>query len=573
MVEITTDAPRGAARPAVRTASAAVLLLTAIVLAAVAFGRNQAVVSGLDWPGLDTQYRELAAAQTMLDEGYGPDSAYREERVWYNPMAAWLITGLTRLTGAAPRTIVARSGPWINLLAPAALFLVIALVFDLTSALAATAAFVFIVGAAFPFYYAATYSPWFGPENFGQALFYVGLLVALIAFERPFAIGRALLLGAALGLTFLTHTAPALVLGCCMVALALGRGRRSGRWRDAATTLVVALAVAFAVSLPFGIQILFHYRLEVVNAFPGLSPSDFLDLNELPHVIRAAATLPALAGVAALIWRLRRGPSERGARLVLVWGGVLSLFLAAHVVAMVAERAGVNVPAIVPAFHFFYYLMPLVAVGFGLAVRDLSALAIGWLDRQRGRTPAAADDWRCAGCAALATALLVGAYFPQYLRRPDFQEMRERAARMNREMPAAAYDWIRAQTDPHAVFLCSDDLSLYVVSPAGRKVVSTNRYFSSPYVSWEQRDRDRAEMFDRLTAGDLAGFRALARRYQVAYLMLPDQAPSDFWLKVSGMVRGDLPRLRAGELAAQPGFNVKFRGGGVAIVAVSYPPG
>ncbi|HEY7171213.1 MAG TPA: hypothetical protein VH417_10235 [Vicinamibacterales bacterium] len=565
--------PRDAPPAKVRARSAVALLLTAIVLAALAFGRNEAMVSDLEWPGLDTQYRELAAAQTMLDEGYGPDSAYRQERVWYNPMAPWVISGLTRLTGAAPRTIVARSGPWINLLAPAALFLIIALVFDLVTAVAGTAAFVFIIGAAFPFYYAATYSPWFGPENFGQALFYLGLLVALTAFEREFAIGRALVLGVALGLTFLTHTAPALVLGCCMVALAFWQGRTSGRWRDAAGTLFGALAVAFAVSLPFGIQILFHYRLKVVNAFPGLSPSDFLDLNELPHVIRATATLPALAGVVALVWRLGRRPSDRGTRLVLVWGGVVSVFLAAHVVAMLAERAGLNVPAIVPAFHFFYYLMPLVALGFGLAVRDLSALAIGWIGRRRGRWAVAANDWRSAVGAALATALIVGLYFPQYLRRPDFHEMRDRAARMNREMPAAAYDWIRTQTDPQAVFLCSDDLSLYVVSPAGRKVVATNRYFSSPYVAWEQRDRDRAEMFGRLAAGDLAGFRALAERYQVAYLMLPEQAPSDFWLRVSGMVRADVPRLRAGDLAAQPGFDLAFRGAGVAIVAVRYPPG
>jgi hypothetical protein len=79
-------------------------------------------------------------------------------------------------------------------------------------------------------------------------------------------------------------------------------------------------------------------------------------------------------------------------------------------------------------------------------------------------------------------------------------------------------------------------------------------------------------MFGRLAAGDIAGFRALAKRYQVEYVMLAEQPPSDFWLKVSGMVRGDVPRLRANELVSQPGFDLAFRGASVAIVAVRYPP-
>jgi hypothetical protein len=453
MVDVTTVVPSRAARPRLRNASAVALLLTAVLLAALAIARNSAMVRDLQWPGLDTQFRELAAAQTMLDEGYGPDSTYRQERVWYNPMAPWLIAGLTRLTSVPARTIVARSGPWINLLAPAALFLVIALVFDGVTALAGTAAFVFIIGAALPFYYGATYSPWFGPENFGQAFFYIGLLVALMAFERPFGSGRALALGAALGLTFLTHTAPALVLGCCMLALALWQGRASGRWRDAAATLLVALPVAFVVSLPFGVQILFHYRLHVVNAFPGLSPSDFLDLNELPRVVRATATLPAVAGALALLWRLRRGPADRGARLVLVWGGVVSVFLVAHVLAIIAEREGLPVLSVVPAFHFFYYLMPLLALGVGLAVGDLTGLAVRQLDRSPGSPLERTTGWRTGVCAALATVLLVAAYFPHYLRRPDFHEIRERAARMNQEMPVDAYAWIAAHSDLDAVFL------------------------------------------------------------------------------------------------------------------------
>jgi hypothetical protein len=140
---------------------------------------------------------------------------------------------------------------------------------------------------------------------------------------------------------------------------------------------------------------------------------------------------------------------------------------------------------------------------------------------------------------------------------------------MNASMPADAYAWIRSHTSPEDVFLCTDDQSLYVVSPAGRKVVATNRYFSSPYVDWVSRDKDRAEMYARLRQGDAVGFRSLAGRYDVGYIVLPERAPSEFWLKVSGLYRRDIPPLHADDLTGLPGFRLVFRGPGVAIVAVN----
>ena len=225
------------------------------------------MVRDLEWPAVDTQYRELAAAQTILDEGYGPDSTYLHERVWYNPMAPWLVAGVSRLSGLPPRIVVARSGPIVNLLAPIGLFVLTAMLFDLYAALGAMAAFMFVTGSAFPFYYAATYSPWFAPENFGQAFFYIGMLGAATLFGRPFSAIRSLGAGIVLGITFLTHTAPALVLGCTLVILAVWEGTGTRLWRTAATTLAVTLAVAFTVALPFTVNLL-HYRFAVVNPYP-----------------------------------------------------------------------------------------------------------------------------------------------------------------------------------------------------------------------------------------------------------------------------------------------------------------
>jgi hypothetical protein len=358
-----------------------------------------------------------------------------------------------------------------------------------------------------------------------------------------------------------------------MLVLAFWQGWAKANWRFPTLTLALALAVAFVVALPFGVEILWHYRLKIVNVYPGLSPSDLLDLNELPRVARAAATLPAIGGAAALAWRATSARGDRGTRLLLAWLGVVTLFLGAHVAALLAAKAGLDLPTIVPAFHFFFYLMAIVSIGVGLALRDLSAAAIRWLDRQRTGVADGLLDWRAAILVSGTTVLLVAAYYQSYLGRADFTEVQGRAALMNREMPADAYAWIASHTSPDDVFLCSDDQSLYVVTPAGRKVVATNRYFSSPYVDWAAREADRAEMFRRLARRDVEGFRSLAGRYQVGYVILPERAPSESWLKVAGMVSGDVPPLKADDLALTPGFGVAFRGERVAIVAVRYPPG
>ena len=48
-------------------------------LVGVAFARNRALTSDLDWPAFETQSREVAFAQTLLDEGFGPDFSYQGE--------------------------------------------------------------------------------------------------------------------------------------------------------------------------------------------------------------------------------------------------------------------------------------------------------------------------------------------------------------------------------------------------------------------------------------------------------------------------------------------------------------
>ena len=47
--------------------------LLSLLLCAVAFLGTQPYTHGLEWPAMDDSYREMAGAQTLLDEGFGGD--------------------------------------------------------------------------------------------------------------------------------------------------------------------------------------------------------------------------------------------------------------------------------------------------------------------------------------------------------------------------------------------------------------------------------------------------------------------------------------------------------------------
>ena len=165
------------------------------------------------------------------------------------------------------------------------------------------------------------------------------------------------------------------------------------------------------------------------------------------------------------------------------------------------------------------------------------------------------------------TVVLVAVAYPRYLQRRDFTDTKTEATELSERFPADVVAWIRANTDPEDVFLCTDDASLYVVPPAGRKVVATNRYFSNPYVDWKGRDAARARMFELLKRQDVAGFRAAAAQYGVRFVLLTRDRSRE-WLRPSGLRPRDLPELEADGLTGLPAFALAFQNERFAIFAV-----
>ena len=264
-----------------------------------------------------------------------------------------------------------------------------------------------------------------------------------------------------------------------------------------------------------------------------------------------------------------KAPSDRRVRLVLAWFVTTVLFLAAHLAVQLAARAGIALPPVVPGFHFLFYLTALVSLAIGVGLRDLcvaglARLGSGGAERLDVQLPRRAGLVVC-----LATCLLVAAYSQPYLDRDDFTELRSTAVSMNAEMPADAYAWIR---DSHHT---SRRVSLHRRSEPVRCVAGGTQGGGDEPVFLESVRRlgikgpgprgDVRAVWGGVTS---KGSGSLPERYDVGYIVLPERAPSDFWLKVSGLYRRDIPAVHADDLTALPGFRLVFRGPAVAIVAV-----
>jgi hypothetical protein len=535
--------------------------LLALAMLVLAFVESRALTRDLEWPAVDIQYRETATAQTLLDEGAGRDPAYRGESLWYNPLSGWIAALASHVTGRPLREVVPRIGPFVNLVAPIGFYALVAILVDEGAALLALAAYLFVTANAFPFWFAASYSPWFAPENYGQGLLYLSLVLVAVARRRGWRLGGDIALGLALGVTFLAHTAPAIIVGTVLVLLAVLRVRDGVPVRTAAVGLGTSLAVALLASVALVWPLVGRYRLAVLNPRPSASPAHILWLqNRLALLAQLSLQTPFLVAAAVLpvsFWR-RRASVE--GRVLIASALAIVLLIAYGDLRSLLRRVDLVLPAFpMPTYHFLFYGFALVSVGCGIAMSGLAGLASRYLF-PRGADPARRREWAAAVLAVGAVVL----GWPSHARRPDATEVRETALSYAHAIPRGAFDWIRSSTASDDVFLSSDDVSLFVVSPAGRKVLCTNVFFSNPFVDWEVRNRDRERLLQHVRDNDLEAFDGLADRWGVRYVVASDGLP-EFLSDKAGIDRSEHPPLATRDIEGRRGFVRVFGGEGFAI--------
>ncbi len=494
-------------------------------LCAVAFVKGIRTTGDLSWPYDLDQFREIGMAQSVLDGRYGTDHLYLGETIWYNPLTSLATATISCLSGASAPVVVTRAGAYLNLLGPISFYLLVLLLLGRPIALASGAAFLFAPIGDAPSWAAASYSPWLFSQNFAQGCFYLAL-AAFIKSLGSKSLSRHAVCGALLGLTFLAHTAPAVLLGVIVVVasvMASFRQRpsalRSLVWSNESRGLLAVVAVAFVLSLPFTFSILFHYHLKIQNPIPGNWVYAPLANKNFPVLLASYLSWFGLVGLAGFIWIALRASWPTRA-VMMTWVGVCVLFVG------IGELQQVISPGLhllfAPAHHFLFYFQGIEAIFFGAGLVFLCRFVA-----HRFRQSISLAEPAIISLAVLCFVVLA---WPAYARRFDFTTARDEAIGFQeRRSYIDAYHWILAHTKPTDVFLSlTGDLDLSIVGPADRKtVVTCQAEFSNPYVDWKSRSAIAANIVEKVATGaPEAG--ALLARDKINYIITWPVSGADF---------------------------------------------
>lgn len=505
-----------------RSASAIPALAIAACLCIALFHGLRAT-RDINWhPGSDA-YRDIALAQIILDGDYPADYLSAGEWLWYNPLTGAVIAVCAWLGDLPPPHANVRIAPFLNLLVPLAFT---ALVWRLAGgwvALVALVSFLFVLPPQRPSFVTAGYSPWLLAPHFSQALFYLTLLTWMWHLDRR-DYWIAALGGLLLGMTFLGHTAPAVLLGCIMMVTAIAPSRRpqpdtrQRQWM----ALGIALAVAFAASLPFTISILFRYRLEIVNPAPTQWVWEGAALEKLPAKLYALPhwrSLVVLAGMYGFVY----GPFTRRIKIaVLAWPAIAMGFLGYSYLAQWTARSGINLRQVTPGYHYVLYLIAAGHLFFGLGMVLLLEKILSGVHRWATGHPFthARRAYAVAICAGVVAAMLIVGNYQSFRGWYGFSRDRTVAQkRIQQTDNFAPYHWIRGHAGSNAVFLCGDFMALFCVAPAGARAIAADPHFMNLYVPYEPRAEAREVLWKALRDGDAPVFESVASQYKLTHIL------------------------------------------------------
>jgi hypothetical protein len=480
-------------------------------------------------------WRDVGFSQGFLDGNLFGDPAYAGEWRWYPPLMHGLGALGVWLSGASPMSFWVRIGPWINLLAPLTFFLMNARLFGRPAAVVATAVFVLFNGTFTYPYIDASYTPQPLTPNLTLPLFFLGITL-IHARGSSTRIRDAAVIGIVLGIVFLSHTVPALLLSAIVTTTAFSQN--GTRLRTFLWLTVVAL-VELAWGLPFLGPLFIHYRLHIANPAPG-AWMDALMAPSLGSWLRLVGlNLPGLLAAAGAWLLRRRAPVDHRTVVIIgTWIAVCLTFLFRHEACVISNAKGaVCETFVISAHHYHFYLSAAWASLMGHTVWQG---ARWWAETTPGRP----SSPRVAALSAVAVVTLALGTFCflfrpyavdvyHWVRRtmqPAFEIRTPELVQNERPLDIEAYNWIVAHTRPSDLFVTADaDYAVFAVIAAGRRLVAAPELHSNPYIAWASRDARRLRFIAAISGQNAASTRALcdllAERGggNTAFFLLPNQ--------------------------------------------------
>ncbi len=512
-----------------RHSSRLVPALLVLASCGLALAQGLTTTRGLRWPFDEDLFRDIAQAQTMADGGWLSDPFYLGESLWYNPLVPAAIAVGSKILGVPPNEASLRLGPWLGLVGPLAFFVLVAALIGRWGAVAALLLFIFVTPGHLPALQCATYSPWPFAAQVAQGPFFLGLAALVAALARP-GFGRFVLVGVCLGLTFLAHTGPALLLGAISgTLLLLGPSGPGANVVRRLIWLSALIGSALTVASPLLWSILGRYHLKVLNPEPGAYVWRGTGLESLEAILVGALARPVLVGLVLLgVGELMMGRPQvsqrpEGRRVILAWIAWGTALLAYALVQPGLADRGLSLPPLVPAFHFWALLGALASL--------LAADAIAWLGSRLAslwRTKASRQTSVSVAVTLGLGLAMAAAHYPSWRTRWEFTQAR-RVADFHGSCAdrVAAHEWVRGFTRRNDVFLAEHDPGLRVVATAGRKLVAVDSGFSSPFVLLQPRTEAAERMLAALHPGGHETFHPLAVAYRVNYVLYQRRGPDE----------------------------------------------
>jgi hypothetical protein len=455
--------------------------------------------------------RDIGFAQGMLDGNWFRDPVSLGEVRHYPPLVPALGAAVARLTHSGDLLgLWVAVGPWAGLLPVVAFFFLTRRLFASdVAAILGTTCFVLLNGLTVPPWVGGGYTPWLLTPLLTQAPF----LGAAWVIHRQ--VGRAawpdaVLIGLAIGVTFLGHVVPALLLTAMLIAAVWAV--HGVHWR-----ILLWLALAGTTQLltmaPALLPLLIAYPRGIVSTAPGMWVAEPLAPGWGAFGGFLLLNAPGVAGC-LLGWRLRAPITRCTAAMLMAWTGLCGLFLARHYGCMaLSPDAAVCAVFRVPVHHFLLYL------------QIAGACLAGWGAWAVWRSGVVRRDMLVVMAAAMLVAGVAGFAMRPYDRFAQIMGLRHFDRLV---MDRAVYRWVLTHASPDSLFVTGGegtdlDPAAFAVMAAGRKLVATDEVFSNPYVDWTSRD--------------------VARRTTVAWLMgdyLPPRC-ADFATGLWAVLSKDLP--------------------------------
>lgn len=479
--------------------------------------------------------RDMSYVQQILYGHFGKDPSYTGEFLWYNPLMSIVQAGIIKISGLPIHVAMVRLGTYLNVLAPLTFFSMMLCMVDFRVALAGLLSYLFLASGPIPGFYAATYTPWMYSGVFAQFIFYINIALCYQAFKTQKS-GWFLILGAAMGIGFLAHTAPTVLMILILVSLQGAKFYQAFKSKNAALLkkfMVQTAAVLFpflVFSLPLTYFIIGKYHMH----FQNRSPFEYVDTifiwRNYKDMIRENLSVTLVVSAIGFIWFYKkfRQPLVREILLSWFWIGLGMFFYSTLVVSLDAHTS-IHLPGTVPSFHYFFYLKALESVFFGFGLFFLAQPIVRGLANKKLFSPSGQSE-KTATHLFIALVLLCGiVYFPFYQKRYDFVTFRNLCLEKAEDIANInAYYFIRDHIPADGVFLCEQHTSIFPVMATARKMVSNGITFSNPYVNFGTRENARNEMLSYLKSGQPASASSLFPKYGVNYILLDNSELIDY---------------------------------------------